>query len=132
MARLKPGGIREPHWHPSGWELNFVISGKVRWSFVGPQATHDTFEAEKGDLVFAPQGHFHYFENASTTEELVVLIVFNTSASEPADDIGIVASLSAIPPETLGAIFKTSPEASKNLPRKIERVTLGRHPQAGE
>jgi oxalate decarboxylase len=106
-----------------------VISGKVRWSFVGPQATHDTFEAEKGDLVFAPQGHFHYFENASETEELVVLIVFNTGAGEPDDDVGIVAALSAIPPDVLGGAFKTSPEALKNLPRKLERVTITRKPK---
>jgi oxalate decarboxylase len=128
LARLNPGGIREPHWHPSAWELNYVIQGKARWSFVGPQVTYDTFEAEEGDLVFAPQGHFHYFENASDSEDLVTLIVFNTSATEPQDDIGIVASLSAIPPETLAALFKTTPEAFRNLPRKMERVTIGRHP----
>jgi oxalate decarboxylase len=73
LARLEPCGVREPHWHPSAWELNFVVSGSARWSFVGPEATHDTFEVVKGDLVFAPQGHFHYFENASDTEDLVVL-----------------------------------------------------------
>jgi oxalate decarboxylase len=128
LARLEPGGVREPHWHPSGWELNYVISGKIRWSFVGPKATHDTFEAGQGDLVFAPQGHFHYFENASDTEDLVVLIVFNTSAGEPDDDVGIVASLSAIPPDVLAAVFKTSPENFANIPHKIERVTIIKKP----
>jgi oxalate decarboxylase len=128
LARLKPGGIREPHWHPSAWEMNFIISGRSRWSFVGPEGTHDSFEAVMGDLIFAPQGHYHYFENVSETEDLVALLVFNTSASEPRDDIGIVASLSAIPPGTLAAIFKTSPEAFRNLPRKLERVTIARHP----
>jgi len=126
LARLEPGGVREPHWHPSAWELNFVISGKAQWSLVGPQATHDAFEAGPGDLVFAPQGHFHYFENASETEDLVVLIVFNASAGEPDDDVGIVASLSAIPSDVLAAVFKTSPDAFGNLPRKIERVTIAR------
>ncbi len=128
LARLEPGGVREPHWHPSAWELNFVISGKVRWGFVGPQNTHDAFEAGAGDLVFAPQGHFHYFENASDTEELVVLIIFNASAGEPDDDVGIVESLSAMPPEVLGAVFKTAPESFANLPRKLERVTIARKP----
>lgn len=128
LARLEPGGIREPHWHPSAWEMNFIISGRARWSFVGPEGTHDSFEAQKGDLIFAPQGHYHYFENASDTEELVALLVFNTSATEPKDDIGIVAALSAIPPETLAAIFKTSPDAFRKLPRKLERVTITRHP----
>lgn len=126
LSRLEPGGVREPHWHPSAWELNYVIAGKVRWSFVGPKATHDSFEGTQGDLVFVPQGHFHYFENASETDDLVVLIIFNTSASEPGDDIGILASLSAIPPDVLGAVFKTSPAAFAGLPRKIERVTIAR------
>jgi oxalate decarboxylase len=130
LARLEPGGIREPHWHPSAWELNFVISGSARWSFVGPEATHDAFEVTKGDLVFAPQGHFHYFENASDTQDLVVLIIFNSSASEPADDVGIVASLSAIPVDVLGAVFGTSPELFKEIPRKLERVTITRKPAA--
>jgi oxalate decarboxylase len=130
LARLEPGGVREPHWHPSAWELNFVISGSARWSLVGPQATHDKFEVAKGDLVFAPQGHFHYFENASDTEELVVLIIFNASASEPDDDVGIVASLSAIPVDVLGAVFGVSPELFERIPRKLERVTIARKPQA--
>jgi oxalate decarboxylase len=130
LARLEPGGIREPHWHPSAWELNFVISGSARWSFVGPEATHDAFEVTKGDLVFAPQGHFHYFENASDSEELVVLIVFNSSASEPADDVGIAASPSAIPVDVLGAVFGASPELFKQIPRKLERVTIARKPVA--
>ena len=128
LARLKPGGIREPHWHPSAWELNFVVSGEVRWSLVGPNGTHDAFEGGAGDLVFAPQGHFHYFENASDTEELVVLIAFNASTSEPEDDIGIAASVSALPADVLGAVFGAPPEVFAKLPRTTERVVIARKP----
>ncbi len=128
LARLKPGGVREPHWHPSAWELNFVIAGKVRWSLVGPDGTHDAFDGGAGDLVFAPQGHFHYFENASETEELVVLIAFNASSSEPEDDIGVVASVSALPADVLGAVFGVAPEMFDTLPRNTERVVIARKP----
>ena len=124
IARLKPGGIREPHWHPSAWEMNFVMQGRVRWTFVGPEATQDNFEAGKGDLVFAPQGHFHYFENASDVEDLVVLIVFNSSSTEPDDDIGLVQSLSAIPPDVLAAVFGGSPDTFNDLPKKLGRVVI--------
>jgi len=62
-----------------------------------PNGTQDVFEAGKGDVIFAPQAHYHYFENASATEELVALIVFNSDAAEPKDDIGIGQSLTAIP-----------------------------------
>jgi oxalate decarboxylase len=49
LARLAPGGVREPHWHPSAWELNFVLQGRVRWTLIGPGGTQDEFEASKGD-----------------------------------------------------------------------------------
>jgi oxalate decarboxylase len=129
LARLQPGGVREPHWHPSGWELNYVVSGRAKWSIVGPKAMHDHFEAGVGDLVFVPQGHFHYFENASDTEDLVLLIVFNTSVEEPDDDIGLLASLSAIPSDALAAVFKTPPGFFDNLPKRIDRLTITRKPR---
>lgn len=126
MARLAPGGVREPHWHPSAWEMNFVMQGRVKWTFVGPNATQDTFEAGKGDLVFAPQGHFHYFENASDTEELIVLIVFNSSAREPDDDIGIVHALKAMPSDVLAAVFGGDPATFDALPGKLGRVVIAK------
>lgn len=124
LARLAPGGVREPHWHPSAWEMNFVMQGRVRWSFVGPNATQGSFEGEKGDMIFAPQGHFHYFENASETEDLLVLIVFNSSAREPDDDIGLVQSLKAMPADVLAAVFGGSPEQFEALPGKLGRVVI--------
>ena len=130
FARLKPGGVREPHWHPSGWEMNFVVSGRVRWSIIGPGGTTDAFEGQAGDLVFAPQGHFHYFENASATEDLIVLIVFNTSASEPNDDIGLVQSLSGMPADVLSAVFGAPASAFANLPKRKDRVVIARKSEA--
>ncbi|CAF1450768.1 unnamed protein product [Didymodactylos carnosus] len=71
-AILKPNAIRNPHWHPIAWEFNYVISGRVRWTIVGPQNKHDSFEAKTGDLVFIPQGYFHYFENIDDKYDLVL------------------------------------------------------------
>ena len=54
---------------------------------IRPNSTQDVFEGGAGDAIFAPQGHFHYFENASETEDLIVLIVFNADSAEPLDDV---------------------------------------------
>ncbi len=32
LLTLEPGGIREPHWHPSAWEINIVTKGVARGS----------------------------------------------------------------------------------------------------
>ncbi|WP_228836053.1 cupin domain-containing protein [Nocardia brasiliensis] len=130
FIHLEPGGIREPHWHPTAWELNYVVSGTVRWTILGthPDGTYrqDTFEANANDLVFAPQGYFHYFENPSTTEPLDVLVIFNTSAQEPNDDLGIVGSLNSIPREVLAACFKVPVSAFDQIPTDVTPVVITR------
>ena len=37
--RLKPGGLRELHWHANAAEWAFVIKGRVRTTVVGPDGT---------------------------------------------------------------------------------------------
>ncbi|MFI1917675.1 cupin domain-containing protein [Nocardia sp. NPDC020380] len=131
FVHLEVGGLREPHWHPSAWELNYIISGKARWTILGthPEGGYrnNVFEAGQGDLVFAPQGHFHYFENASPDVPLEVLVIFNTSAKEPNDDIGIVGSLNALPRNVLAAAFGVPESAFANVPTEIKPVVITRH-----
>ncbi|MBF6329548.1 cupin domain-containing protein [Nocardia transvalensis] len=130
FVRLEVGGFREPHWHPTAWELNFVISGKSKWTILGthPDGRYHTttFEAEQGDLVFAPQGHLHYFENARSDAPLDVLVIFNSSAGEPYDDIGIVASLNAMPRDVLAAAFGVPESTFAPIPAEIEPIVIGR------
>ena len=101
---MEPGGIREPHWHPSAWEINIVTKGVAAWTLVDGNGNHESFEQHVGDVVFAPQGSFHYFEN-SGTDDMKIVIIQNTSAAEPKDNIGIGESLSKLPPRVLSAIF---------------------------
>jgi oxalate decarboxylase len=104
LLTLQPGGIREPHWHPSAWELNIVTSGVAAWVVIDGNGNHETFDQRVGDVVFAPQGSFHYFENRDP-DDMKIVIIQNTSAPEDKDNIGIGESLSRIPPRVLSAIF---------------------------
>lgn len=104
VLTLQPGGIREPHWHPSAWEINIVTRGVAAWSLVDGNGNHESFDQHAGDVVFAPQGSFHYFENRGTGDMRIVIIQ-NTSAAEPKDNIGIGESLTKLPPRVLSALF---------------------------
>lgn len=126
--RLAVGGIREPHWHLSAWEINVGLAGRSRWVFVGPNGTQDVFEAGKGDVIFAPQGHYHYFENASATEELVVLIAFNSDVPEPKDDIGIGQSFTAIPKDVLSAVLNVPVSILEQIPTARGRIVIAKRP----
>lgn len=120
---LQPGGIREPHWHPSAWEINLVTKGVANWVLIDGNGNYESFEARVDDLVFAPQGSLHYFENLGT-EDLDVLIIQNSSAAEDKDNIGIGESLSQIPPQVLSAIFGVPADTFNSFKKFDNAVTI--------
>ncbi len=127
LLTLQPGGIREPHWHPSAWEINIVTKGVASWSLVDGNGNHESFDQKAGDVVFAPQGSFHYFENRGT-DDMKIVIVQNTSAPEAKDNIGIGESISKLPPRVLSAIFGV-PEKTFDSFKKFDKaiIVLRRH-----
>ena len=127
LITLQPGGIREPHWHPSAWELNLVTRGVATWALIDGNGNHESFEAHVDDLVFAPQGSFHYFENRGT-DDLEVLIVQNTSAPETKDNIGIGQSLSKLPSRVLSAVFGVPAEIFDSFRKVDDAVVILRAP----
>lgn len=119
LLTLQPGGIREPHWHPSAWELNIVTKGVAAWVLIDGNGNHESFDQHVGDVVFAPQGSFHYFENRGP-DEMKIVIIQNTSTPEDKDNIGIGESLSRIPPRVLSAVFGVPAETFSSF-RKVDR-----------
>lgn len=59
--RLKPGAIRELHWHAIAAEWAFVTSGHVRTTVINPtgQASAATDDFEPGDIWYFPKGFGH-------------------------------------------------------------------------
>jgi len=123
LITLQPGGIREPHWHPSAWELNIVTKGVASWVLIDGNGNHESFEAAVDDLVFAPQGSLHYFENLGK-DDLEVLIIQNSSAAEDKDNIGIAESLSQLPPQALSAVFGVPAETFDKFKKFDNAITI--------
>jgi oxalate decarboxylase len=84
---------------------------------------HESFDAHVDDLVFAPQGSLHYFENQGT-EDLDVLIIQNSSAAEDKDNIGIGESVSQLPPEVLAAVFGVPTETFRSFKKLDNAITI--------
>jgi oxalate decarboxylase len=122
MLTLQPGGIREPHWHPSAWEINLVTKGVAAWVLIDGNGNHESFDQHVGDVVFAPQGSFHYFENRGP-DDMKIVIIQNTSAPEAKDNIGIGESLSRLPPRVLSAVFGV-PADTFNSFKKVENAIV--------
>ena len=127
FVTLQPGGIREPHWHPSAWEVNVVTAGVATWTLLDPMGNSESFDAHPGDVIFAPQGSLHYFENRGH-EDLSLVIVFNASTQEGKDDIGIGASISKLPPRVLSAVFGVPAETFDKFKKSDKSLTIIRSP----
>jgi oxalate decarboxylase len=126
VLTLQPRGIREPHWHPSAWEINIVTKGVAAWTLVDGNGNHESFDQRVGDVVFAPQGSFHYFENRGT-EDMKIVIIQNTSAAEPKDNIGIGESLSKLPPRVLSALFGVPADTFKSFKKFDDAIVVLRN-----
>ena len=75
IVRLKPGGLRELHWHPLADEWQYYVSGKGRMTVFEAGSKARTFDFEEGDVGYIQQSRPHYIENMGT-EDLVFLEVF--------------------------------------------------------
>lgn len=104
-----------------------MTRGVATWTLLDPVGHSETFDARTGDVVFAQQGSLHYFENTGS-EDMSALIVFNASAEEGKDDIGIGASISKLPPDVLAAIFGVPAQTFSGLKRIDKSITITKRP----
>lgn len=117
MVKMKPGALREPHWHPNCWEMNVVIHGQARVGVVNPDDTWSEDILGVGEVSFIPQGFFHYIE-AVGEEELVIAVVFN--ADKP-QDIGLSTGFAGLPTRTFSATLHHSLEG---VPKPNETLLI--------
>ena len=77
IVRVKPGGLRELHWHPNADEWQYYISGKGRMSVFAAGGRARTMDFQEGDVGYVLQSTPHYVENLGDTD-LVFLEMFKS------------------------------------------------------
>ena len=82
--RLKPGGLRELHWHPHANEWLYFISGKARMGLFGSHGRYRAEDFNTGDAGYIPQGFGHSIENVGG-QKARILIVFNSGHYQTID-----------------------------------------------
>jgi oxalate decarboxylase len=78
---IKPGGLRDMHWHPNADEWLYVLKGSARMTVfnTGPAAVTANFHA--GDIGLVKKALGHYVENTGNTD-LVYMEVFRADRFE--------------------------------------------------
>jgi oxalate decarboxylase len=101
LATIKPGGLREMHWHPNASEWQYYISGKARMTVVLPDGAR-TMDFSANDVGFVPRVVGHYIENVGDTD-VEVLEVFATGDFQ---EISLNNWIRRLPPAMVTAHLK--------------------------
>lgn len=67
LVEIKPGGMREMHWHPNNDEWQYYLTGKGRMTVFGGSGNARTFNYRAGDVGYVPFAFGHYIENIGDT-----------------------------------------------------------------
>src|SRR5712692_4243933 len=125
--RLKPGGIRELHWHAIAAEWAYVITGRVRGTVISPNGQPATDIFEEGDIWYFPKGHGHALQNIGTSEAHFVL-GFDDGHFSEFGTFSITDWVARTPQTVVSRNLGLSPGAISGLPKKELYILPGRIP----
>jgi oxalate decarboxylase len=121
LVKIKPGGIRELHWHPNASEWQFWLTGKGRMTIVMPEGRARTMDFNPNDVGFVPAVAGHYIENTGDTD-LVFLELFKSSRFV---DFSLNNWIGRMPPEMASAHLNLEPSILKKMPTEKQPVIAG-------
>ncbi|WP_387690168.1 cupin domain-containing protein [Photorhabdus sp. RM71S] len=110
---IKPGAVRELHWHPNANEWQYYISGKGRMTVFSSHGHAQTAKYGPTDAGYVPQGFGHYIENIGN-DDLKVLIVLDNGIYQ---DISLSDWLAKTPSYLLADNFNNNPSDWVDRPK---------------
>jgi oxalate decarboxylase len=119
IVTVKPGGVRELHWHPNADEWQYFYSGKGRMTVFTTGGRARTMDFETGDVGYIQKTLPHYIENTGTTD-LKFLEMFKSPYYQ---DLALSEWLSHTPPELVAAHLNLDKATLDAIPRE-ETITM--------
>lgn len=114
ILTLKPGAMRELHWHPNADEWIYVISGNIRLTEFASAGLSSVSELSAGDIGFTPMGFGHSIENIGN-EDCKIIIVFNNGNYE---EISLSSWIASNPDQLISDNLNLPSDVVKKLPKK--------------
>jgi oxalate decarboxylase len=113
LVTVKPGGLREMHWHPNAdeWQYYLKGTGRVTVFNTGPAAITADFHA--GDIGYVKKALGHYVENTGTTD-LVFAEVFRADRFE---EVSLSDWLAHSPVDMVAETLNIDPSVIAQFPR---------------
>ncbi len=106
LVEIKPGGMRELHWHPNADEWQYYMSGTARMTVFGGLGTARTFDYRAGDVGYVPRAFGHYVQNTGD-QSVWFLEMFKSSRFE---DVSLNQWMALTPHQLVQENLNAGPE----------------------
>jgi oxalate decarboxylase len=113
LVTVRPGGLREMHWHPNADEWQYILKGKAQITVFGAGPKAVTTNFNPGDIGYVLRGNGHYIKNVGDTD-LQFLEVFNSSYFA---DVSLSDWLTHTPLAMVAAHLNVDPAVVASWPR---------------
>jgi oxalate decarboxylase len=121
LVTLKPGALRELHWHPNASEWQFWLAGQGRMSIIMNEGKARTMDFNANDVGFVPRVATHYIENTGNTD-VVFLEMFKAGQFV---DVSLNNWIRRLPPEAVMAHMNIDQKQLAKIPSEKELVIAG-------
>ena len=106
LVEIKPGAMRELHWHPNNDEWQYYLTGQGRMTVFAGNGTARTFDFRAGDVGYVPFALGHYVQNTGD-ETLWFLEMFK---SDRFQDVSLNQWMALTPKELVAGNLNVGPE----------------------
>ncbi len=119
---VKPGAMRELHWHTNAAEWQYYVAGRGRMTLFANKSDARTMDFAAGDVGYVPVTLPHYIENTGDTD-LVYLEMFKAPAYT---DVSLNRWLAGLPPELVHQHLSLDPTLVASFPTANNGVVPSR------
>ncbi|MGG1291042.1 oxalate decarboxylase family bicupin [Bacillus smithii] len=111
LVEIKPGAMREMHWHPNNDEWQYYLSGTGRMTVFAANGKARTFNYRAGDVGYVPFAFGHYIQNTGD-QSLWFLEMFK---SDRFADVSLNQWMALTPRELVADNLHAGPELMNAL-----------------
>ncbi len=118
LLEIKPGAMREMHWHPNNDEWQYYISGTARMTVFAPNGTARTFDYRAGDVGYVPRAFGHYIQNTGN-QSVWALEMFKSDRFE---DVSLNQWMALTPHQLVQQNLHVGPELMNALRKEKQFI----------
>lgn len=122
IVTLKPGGLRELHWHPNADEWQYFVKGSARQTIFSAGGHARTMDFQPGDVGYVEQSAPHYIENIGD-DDVVFLEVFPTREYQ---DISLAEWLAHTPSRLVDQHIGTGEQFLHSINKAESVITISK------